>query len=272
MTAINYRKLEVRLASSEDEIREAQKLRYEVFYREMGARPEGPTAATGLDRDRFDDYCDHLLVVDPERPRWDRRIVGTYRIIRRSVAIENDGFYSSREYDLSPIADYPGEIIEMGRSCVDPLYRSRGTLQLLWRGVADYIDAFDISLMFGCASMRGTNPDAVGPNLCYLHHNHLAPEHMRPKALDHLHVPMDAIPADQVDMRKALSSLPPLLKGYLRVGGIVGDGAVVDEQFNTTDVFVMVPTNTITEKYNRHYGLSTTDDKGGNGFVHQPDP
>lgn len=258
MTAINYRKLHVRLAESNEERRAAQKLRYDVFYREMGAKADKLTTMTEMDQDAFDNDCDHLLVIDPERLRGDHRIVGTYRMMRRSIALKAKGFYSAQEYDLSSIIEYPGEIVELGRSCVHPLYRSRGTLQLLWRGIADYIDAFDISMMFGCASMQGTDPEAIALQLSYLYHYHLAPKDRRPRALDHRYVDMNKMAKGDIDVKKALLALPPLLKGYLRVGGIIGDGAVVDEQFNTTDVCIMAPTNAITEKYNKHYGLSTT--------------
>jgi L-ornithine Nalpha-acyltransferase len=124
---------------------------------------------------------------------------------------------------------------------------------MLWRGLAEYVREYDIHLMFGCASFPGTKPDEMGAQLSYLHHFHLAPQGLRPRALDHHYVPMAILPASGIDAQAALAELPPLIKGYLRVGGFVGDGAVIDHQFNTTDVCVIVKTDQMTEKYDRRY-------------------
>lgn len=245
--------LGVRVASTAWEVRAAQALRYRVFYAEMGARADDATTASGLDADEYDAVADHLLVLDHDLGEGPAAVVGTYRLIRREAAERVGGFYSAGEYDIAPLLAYPGRILELGRSCVHEAYRTRGTLQLLWRGIAAYVFQRRIDLMFGCASLPGTDLDALAPALTYLHHNHLAPPALRPRALPHRHVAMDRLDPDGVDLRAALAELPPLVKGYLRLGGFVGEGAVLDPQFNTTDVCVVVKTELVTAKYYRHY-------------------
>lgn len=248
----------VRQAESADEIDIAQRLRYQVFYEEMGAVPSLTARRTKSDADEFDAHCNHLLVIDSKRSNGHPCVVGTYRMLRRSVAEKAGGFYSRNEYDLTTLLGYPGEIVELGRSCVHADYRSGAVMQLLWRGLAQYLDEHDIQMMFGCASFPGTDPEAIQSGLSYLHHFHLAPADIRPRALDNHYVEMGKVAPDWLDRRSALSELPPLIKGYLRVGGVVGEGAVIDRQFNTTDICVIVECTKITERYHRHYRHSGT--------------
>jgi putative hemolysin len=126
-------------------------------------------------------------------------------------------------------------------------------MQLLWRGIAAYVFRHKIDLMFGCASLPGTDLDTLAPQMSYLWHHHLAPERLRPRAVPGRYIAMDRMPSEAVDTRRALNELPPLIKGYLRLGGFIGDGAVLDHQFNTTDVCIVVKTDLITDKYTRHY-------------------
>jgi len=245
--------LEVRLAESAAEVHAAQMLRYRVFYEEMLARPTPEMAAQRRDYDMFDQLCDHLLVIDHNVGSGAGGVVGTYRLIRRAAAARVGSFYSSDEYDISRIEEYPGEVLELGRSCVDPAYRSRGTMQLLWRGIAAYAAHYDIKLMFGCASLPGTDPKALALPLSYLYYHHLAPPALRPVALPHRYVEMAMMDEHEIDPRRGINEVPPLVKGYLRLGGFVGEGAVVDHQFNTTDVSIVVKTDLITDKYLRHY-------------------
>lgn len=248
-----FNNFQVCLAPSADAVDAAQALRYQVFYDEMAAMPTDEMRASRRDFDGFDDICDHLLVIDRDRSNGSVCVAGTYRLLRRSVALRHGGFYTQQEFDLAGLLDQPGELVELGRSCVGAEYRSRGVMQLLWRGLAAYVRTHDIHLMFGCASFPGTEPDAMGVPLSYLHHFHLAPQAMRPRALPQYYVPMGILPPGDVDAQAALAELPPLIKGYLRVGGFVGDGAVVDHQFNTTDVCVIVKTDMLTAKYDRRY-------------------
>ncbi|MDP9196178.1 MAG: GNAT family N-acetyltransferase [Pseudomonadota bacterium] len=245
--------LEVRLAETPADIDAAQALRYRVFYEEMSSRPTPQMAARRRDFDAFDELCEHLLIVDHSRGRSVDAIVGTYRLIRRSAAARKGGFYSAGEYDIRPIVEYPGEILELGRSCVEAPYRTLPTLQLLWRGIAAYVFRHDIQLMFGCASFPGTDPLALSHELSYLYHNYLAPPELRPVALPQYYTDMRLVDPEKIDTRAVLASLPPLIKGYLRVGCYIGDGAFVDPQFNSVDVCIVVRLDQITDKYYRHY-------------------
>jgi putative hemolysin len=227
--------LQVRLANCAADIDAAQALRYRIFYEKLGARPLPGMEQQRRDSDAFDPICDHLLVLDHSRGSG----LGA--------------FYSAAEYDIGPLISYPGEILELGRSCVDAGYRARPVMQLLWSGIATYVFHHDIAVMFGCASLPGTDPDPLAVPLSYLYHHHLAPPALRARALPERYVDMRRLNPGAIDPARTLAALPPLIKGYLRLGGFVGDGAVIDEQFNTTDVCIVVKTDLVTEKYSRHY-------------------
>jgi L-ornithine Nalpha-acyltransferase len=253
---------EVRLAENAAEIDAAQALRYRVFYEEMTAHPTPEMAAQRRDFDAFDTVCDHLLVLDHRRGEGPERIVGTYRLMRRSAAAAAGRFYSSAEYDIQPMIDYPGEVLELGRSCIAKDARNTATMQMLWRGIALYSSHYNIQVMFGCPSLPGTDPSQHAQALSYLYHHHLAPPPIRVRALASRYVKMDVLEPGSYDPRKAMARVPPLIKGYLRLGGFVGDGAVIDPEFNTTDVFVIVKTEIITEKYIRHYERGMREQEG----------
>ncbi len=244
--------LSVRVAASAAEIDAVQALRYRVFYQEMGATADPAAAAIRRDRDPFDTVADHLVVVDQAIGPGPEGVVATYRLIQREGALRLGRFYSADEYDLAPVLNFPGRVLELGRSCVDAAYRGRAAMQLLWRGIAAYVFRHQIDLMFGCASLPGTDPDLLAAELTYLYANHLAPPALRIRALPDRFVEMHR-PDGRAPDPRVLNMLPPLIKGYLRLGGFVGDGAVIDAQFNTTDVAVVVKTDLITDKYYRHY-------------------
>ncbi|MDD2325852.1 MAG: GNAT family N-acetyltransferase [Alphaproteobacteria bacterium] len=260
--------LQVRLAQNEAEVREAQALRYQIFYEEMGARATPEIAAQKRDFDSMDDCCEHLLVVDTKQEEG-HRIVGTYRLIRREAAAKNGSFYSASEFDITPLINYEGEILELGRSCIHKDYRTGTVMNILWKGLAAYMFKYDIKIMFGCASLHGTNIEEHAVPLSYLYHYHLAPPELRARALPDVYVDMNRLPKEAFDPEAAFNnlafnnikldekagkdSLPPLIKGYLRVGCTIGDGAFVDHQFNTTDVCIIFRTELITGRYLRHY-------------------
>lgn len=245
--------LEVIIASHPREIEASQRLRYRVFCEEMGAKPSAEIAASKRDMDKFDDVCDHLLVVE-NRPDGEAIVVGTYRLLRRAAMQKIGHFYSEGEYDITPIRNHPGEILEVGRSCVDPGYRNRAVMQLLWRGIGAYVARFEVALMFGCASFHGTDPMAHKQALSYLYHYHLAPPELRAKALPERFVDMELMTKEEVNVKEAFTSLPALIKGYLRLNGYIGHGAVIDPEYNTTDVGIVVKTNLVTDKYAQRYG------------------
>lgn len=253
--------LEVRLAETEHEVELAQRLRYSVFYEEMTAIPSPQMREAGRDFDKYDDVCDHLLVVDREAHGEDGQplVVATYRLTREKDAARAGGFYTSSEYDIGPmLSGLPADTkyLELGRSCVLKSYRARpGTMQLLWKGLMAYVARFDIDLMFGCASLAGNDPDALALPLSYLHHFHAMPAELNVRARPELFVDMNRMTKDAIESREGLRSLPPLLKGYVRAGCRIGDGAVIDRQFNTTDVFIYFPLSGIDARYKSRFGL-----------------
>ena len=253
--------LEVRLARKKSEIRRAQRLRYKVFYEEMSATPGALAILSRRDEDEFDPIFDHLLVVDRgdanDGRRWRRsKVVGTYRLLRQNVADLYDGFYTQGEYDIAPLIqakpDY--SFMELGRSCVLKPYRNKRTLELLWQGVWSYVREHGVDVMNGCASFEGIDPTKHAEALSFLYHTALAPEEWRVTAHHHLRVDMNMMPRERINARRALKALPPLIKGYLRVGAYVGDGAVIDHQFGTTDVFIIMPVEAIKSRYFAHFG------------------
>ena len=253
--------LEVRLAETDHEVEQAQRLRYNVFYQEMSAIPSPQMRDAGRDFDKYDDVCDHLLVVDREAHGEDGQplVVATYRLTREQDALRAGGFYTAGEYQLAPMlqgAPKGTAFLELGRSCVLKSYRSRpGTMQLLWKGLMAYVARFDIDLMFGCASLSGTDVEQLSLPLSYLRHFHAMPEHLRVTARPELFVEMNAIAKEAIEPREGLRSLPPLLKGYVRAGCCIGDGAVIDRQFGTTDVFIYFPLSGIDARSKSRFGL-----------------
>ena len=258
-----YGALEVRLAETEAEVEAAQQLRYRVFYEEMAAVPTPEMRAEGRDFDRFDDFCDHLLVVDREvlDDEGQPSVVGTYRLMRNEDAARAGGFYTAGEYEIAPmLAALPPatRVLELGRSCVLKSYRSKpATMQLLWHGVMSYVARFSLDLMFGCASLAGTDPDALALPLSYLHHYHRMPPEIRVRARPELYVEMNRMPKDSFEVRDALRALPPMIKGYVRAGCKIGDGAVIDRQFGTTDVLIYFPVADMAPRYKSRFGKAS---------------
>ncbi|MEI9996137.1 MAG: GNAT family N-acyltransferase [Rhizomicrobium sp.] len=254
--------LEVRLAETEGEVEQAQKLRYHVFYEEMAAVPSPQMREERRDFDKYDEVCDHLLVVDRSAVGEDGQplVVGTYRLTRDVDAVRAGGFYTAGEFDISRMlkGHPPGSrFLELGRSCVLKAYRNRTTtMQLLWKGLLAYVARFSIDVMFGCASIPGTDPDAIALPLSYMHHFYPIPAGFEVRARPELYVPMDRIPKDQIDPKEGLRAAPALLKGYLRAGACIGDGAVIDKQFSTIDVFIYFPLSGIDPRYRSRFGLA----------------
>ncbi|WP_036264363.1 GNAT family N-acyltransferase [Methylocapsa aurea] len=250
---------EIRLATTKQEIRKAQRLRFHVFYEEGNATPQQGTALMRRDICPFDNFCDHLLVIDREaRNRFGRnkpKVVGTYRLLRRDVAERNLGFYSQREFDIAPLLARHADkrFLELGRSCVHPKYRSKRAIELLWRGLWIYAKHHRIDVLIGCASLPGINPLALALPLSFLHHQASAAEEWSVRPLAD-RIEMAILDKNAVDSRRGIAALPPLLKAYLRVGARFGDGAVIDAQFGTTDVFTIMPLADIEERYISYYG------------------
>lgn len=250
-------RLEVRLARDAGEIAAAQEVRFRVFYDELGARRDALTALERRDSDRFDSVCDHLLVLDTAiRGPARQQIVGTYRLLRQESAIAAGGFYSDEEFQLEAlIARHPGKrFLELGRSCVLPAYRSKRTIELLWQGIYAYVGYYGIGVMTGCASFHGVVPAAHAEALSFLAQNCRAEELWDVRAVISRYQAMDLMPAEAVNARSALAAMPPLIKGYLRLGAKIGDGCVIDRDFGTTDVFIILPLENVSERYLNYYG------------------
>lgn len=248
--------LEVRLARNQAEIDYAQEIRYRIFYDELGARG-GMHRFGGRDADRFDPLCDHLLVFDnsltgPEH----RRIVGTYRLLRQESAAAAGGFYSQDEFELQAlVARHPERrFLELGRSCVLPEYRSRRTIEALWQGIWAYLNHYRIDVMVGCASFPGTDPATHAEALTYLAHHCRTTADWDVRAVTGRYHPMKLMPLDAVNPKSAIAAMPPLVKGYLRVGARIGEGCVIDPDFATVDIFVVMPVKEIGARYISYYG------------------
>lgn len=252
--------LEIRLATKARHVRSAQKLRYRVFYDEMSATPNPIAYLSKRDIDAYDGICDHLMVVDLAVARGHSRprVVGTYRLLRQELAAAHGGFYTAREYDIRELLSrHQGlRFLELGRSCVLPAYRDRRTVELLWHGIWTYVIRHRIDAMIGCASFEGANADRLALPLSFLHHHAAAPEAWPVRAHPGRYVEMNRMPKGMVDARAAMRALPPLIKGYLRLGAFVGHGAVIDRQFGTTDVFIGLPVASISRRYVEHFGPS----------------
>jgi len=254
--------LEVRLAQTAAEVRQAQKLRYRVFYKEGSAIPNPARLFARRDIDGYDAICDHLLVVDHaarDRTALNRpAVVGTYRLLRQPLAEEYGGFYTAGEFDISALVARHGRLqfLELGRSCVLSPYRNKRTVELLWHGIHAYILQNHCDVMFGCASLDGINPTRLALPLSFLHHYAAAPEPWRATALPERYVEMNRMSKEAIDPKEALHALPPLIKGYLRLGAYIGDGAVIDYEFGTTDVLIVLPVSAIKQRYFDHFDLS----------------
>lgn len=251
-------KFEIHLASTKKEIREAQRLRYRVFYEEGGAIAAPRAALVRRDLCRFDKFCDHLLVVDAAaRSSFGRikpKVVGTCRLLRGEAAARHGGFYSQSEFDIAPLLarHARAKFLELGRFCVHSKYRSKRVIELLWRGLWIYAKHHEIDVMIGCASLPGTNPLALALPLSFLQYSASAETawQVRP----HERVPMAILGTPMVDPRVGIAALPPLLKFYVRIGAKFADGAAIDRKFGTIDVFTIMPVAEIEARYVAYFG------------------
>lgn len=251
----------VRLATSAPDLRGAQRLRYRVFVQELGAGGDLVDHAAELEQDELDAHFDHLILVDPRiDPESLAHVIGVYRLLPCARAAALGRFYSDGEYDLTPLRRSGRRLVELGRSCVHPDHRKGPAMMLLWNGLAEYVLARGLEVLFGVASFPGADPAPHAQALAWLHHHHLAPAGLRPRALEPGRQPMDLLPPEALDRRAALAAMPPLIRAYLRLGGFVGDGAWIDRAFNTTDVCLIVDTANMSA---RHHGFYTRKVQGG---------
>lgn len=247
--------IEVRLARTSEEVRAGQKLRYQVFFEEMGAIPSGIVEKEARDFDDFDEVCDHLLAFDNSKS-GPERVIATYRLLREEVIKKKEDFYSSTEFDLSNLySDHfrslmkNRQLLELGRSCVREEYRTNAVMHLMWKFIARYVDRYNIGYLFGCASLHGIDQEELRLPLTYLYHNHKTPAEFNVPAVKSMAQKMDYFTENDYSEKSARRALPPLVKGYLRIGCYIGDGAVIDKQFGTTDVFILLPIDRLESRY-----------------------
>lgn len=245
---------EVRLAASADDRRAAERLRYRVFVEELGG--DGPLVdhVNRAERDEFDAVADHLLLIDTRRDAATLdHVVGVYRLMTDEHAAAIGRFYSDSEYDLTPLRASGRRLLELGRSCMDRGYRGGSGMFLMWNALAAYVLERGLEIMFGVASFHGTDAAALAMPLAWLHHHHLAPEGLRPVAWPDGYQRMDLVPPGALDRKQAMAAMPALIKGYLRLGGVVGEGAWIDRAFNTTDVLLLVDTAAMSGRHRDYY-------------------
>ena len=259
--------LVARLATSSNELDAAQQLRYQVFYQELSAIASADTLANGRDCDQFDEVCDHLLVVrqSPDLPSDKApntisveggELVGTYRLLRQQTAQQSIGFYSQHAFDLAPLIASKPELkfLELGRSCVRKEFRTRPVMELLWQGIWNYLRFHQHDVMIGCASLEGTDTQALSLPLSFLHYNFSPPEDWSVQAHRQNAAEINLMAPETINHRAAIKSLPTLIKAYLRLGAYIAQGAVLDSQFNTTDVLIILPVSAINPRYFSHFG------------------
>ena len=245
---------DIRLARDQVDLLAAQRLRYRVFIEELGGDGALVDHDNRFERDEFDPVVDHLCLVDRRRSQAELdHVVGVYRLLPGDRARDFGRFYCDGEYDLTPLRDCARPLLELGRSCVEPEFRGGTGMFLLWNALADYVLDHGIELLFGVASFHGTDIPTLAPSLSWLHHHHLAPADLRPVARPEGYQRMDLIAPDRLDRREAMIGMPALIKAYLRMGGVVGDGAYLDRDFNTTDVFLLMDTAAMSSRHRKFY-------------------
>jgi putative hemolysin len=230
----------VALARSEEEVREAQRLRYKVFVEELGAHVK--TRLQGHDIDHFDPFCEHLIV----RESGADRIVGTYRILSPEAARRVGSYYSESEFYINRLQNLRSRMVEVGRSCIHPDHRSGAVITLLWAGLAEYMVGNNYEYLMGCASIGMADGGHNAANLF----SQIDPTHMAPA--EYRTFPLHGLPIDRLaNGQPAL--VPPLIKGYLRVGAWVCGEPAWDPDFNTADLLLLLPMSRMNPRYMRHF-------------------
>ena len=249
-------RFEVRFAKTSAEVKKSQELRYKVFIEEMGGSPYQTNSEPFLEKDEYDDQYRHLILIDHNKneKKVIQKIVGVIRLISGSEAKLRLGFCSSREYDLALLVSSGQKCLELGRTCIDKSYRNGLALHYLWKGLGSYIKANGVTFMFGLASFPGNDVKKISMALSFLNEKYLAPTKIRPKALKNGFIDMAIVPSAEIDKSEALRQMPSLLKGYLRLGARVGEGAFIDRELNTIDVCIVIDLNQMLDKYKDYYG------------------
>ena len=251
-----------RLATSDAEIRQAQELRYRVFCDELALGQSPVSTLAGRDADRWDKICDHILIYDTgQGAQSEKAPVATSRLLSSAVAVnQSSGFYSQDEFDVEGLMErYPElDFLELGRTCVSPNWRTRRCMELLWHAMWAYAIDRDTDVLIGCASFLGTDYHQFAEPLSYLFHNHRAPDHWNAPATADASFSMNLKKPLDIDPKAAFHTLPPLIKGYLRLGAWTSGEAVIDRQFGTVDILVILPVANINPRHVAYYGKQAT--------------
>ncbi len=235
---------QVSIATDGADLLAAQRLRYDVFVDELGAAGPMVDHKHRLERDLFDPYATHFILRDMQRPP-DEQVIGVYRVMTEAAASAAGQFYCEDEYDLTRLKASGHNLLELGRSCLHPDFRGGPALMYLWAALAEFVVEHRIDLLFGVASFHGTDVDTIAAPLSLLHARHQAPLELNVTANPPGAQAMDLVPVDQIDRVAAMRATPALIKAYLRLGGVVGDGAFIDHAFNTVDICLILPTEAV---------------------------
>ena len=241
---------DVKLAESRNEIKLAQKLRYKVFFSERIHSPILNIGNFRRDSDKFDNYADHIIVKFRKSKFSKARVIGTYRLLKQSVADKKSGFYSCDEFNLDNLLNSKiyNNMLELSRSCISQKFRNKNVLKLMWNEIYRYINENNIDALFGTASFLDTNINKIEDQLIYLNNNHKMSENIKVNALENYKVKVDYEKKIDINL-KLVSRLPTLIKAYLKFNASIGEGAVIDKKFKTTDVFVFLPIEEINKDY-----------------------
>jgi len=240
----------VKLAETKSEVKKAQKLRYEVFFSDRNKKKIFNISNFRRDSDKYDSYCDHIIVSYKKSKFAKSKTVGTYRLLKQKIAEQKIGFYSSEEYDLTKLtaANHYSNMLELSRSCISQHFRNKNVLKLMWREIYNYISINKIDAMFGTASFLETDVSKIEDQLIFLQQNYKMPDLIEVKALKKFRAKLDSTKKIELNL-ELIRSLPTLIKGYIKLNAYIGDGVVVDNKFKTTDVFVFLPTSKINYEY-----------------------
>ena len=240
--------LEIKLATTFAEIAAALRLRFEVFNLEL---QEGLLASydRGYDKDAYDAYCDHLIVRDLSTDK----IVGTYRLLRQSVAERHIGFYSENEFELTKLKKLPGELLELGRSCVAYSHRNAITISRLWHAIIEYARQRDIRYLFGCGSLHQSEVEQILPLYAYLRAYYFAPESYRVQPVPACRMNINENAVTGNEPRTMSRQLSPVIKGYLRAGAMICSPPAFDAEFGTADVLILLEMDRLTARYQNHW-------------------
>ena len=247
---IIFKNFTIKIAESNFEIKKAQSLRYEIFFKEKKIKKKSFKFLLQRDYDFYDKISDHLIIIDNNREIRDN-VIGTYRLLRGNCAKLYRGFYTEQEFDISNLKKNfsSKDILELGRSCVHPQYRSGIILKLLWQGISNYIKMYKIKILMGCASFHGTNPSKFKDEFSLLYKSYRLPEDYDVKSLQSNEISFNK----NINHSTILNKLPPLIKGYLKAGGMVSENFFIDKEFETIDYCVIMLTEKIVSRYSNKF-------------------